>query len=134
VVTDLKAVPITQRLQISTAANREGAIISSGAVGKDALSALGLSPGFIGPVTADKDAPKTFGLNLSSKLNLNDADGIKAAIEGIASAFTAVRSAYKALAPSTGTITNTQTGSGSSTAYQQTQLANFQAALTRLTA
>ncbi|GLK47906.1 regulatory protein FlaEY [Brevundimonas intermedia] len=134
VVTDLKTVPVTQRLQISTAANREGAIISSGAVGKDALGALGLSPGFIGPTTADKDAPKTFGLNLSNKLNLNDPAGIKAAIEGIAGAFTAIRSAYKSLAPTTGTITNTQTGNGSSTAYQQTQLANFQAALTRLTA
>jgi len=132
VVTDLKAVPVTQRLQISTAANREGAIISSGAVGKDALAALGLTPGFVSPVKPDKDAPKTFGLNLSTLLNLNDPASIKAANEGIAQAMTAVRSAYKSLAPSTGTITNTQTGKGSSTAYYQTQLANFQAALSRL--
>ncbi|MFN7109834.1 MAG: transcriptional regulator, partial [Brevundimonas sp.] len=134
VVTDLKAVPVTQRLQISTAANREGAIISAGAVGKDALAALGLTPGFVSPVKPDKDAPKTFGLNLSSMLNLNDPASIKAANDGIAQAMTAIRSAYKSLAPSTGTITNTQTGNGSSTAYYQTQLANFQAALNRLSA
>ncbi|WP_395943189.1 transcriptional regulator [Brevundimonas sp.] len=134
VITDLKATPVVQRLQITTAANKEGAIISSGAVGKDALAGLGLTPGFVGPTTPDKNAPKTFGLNLSNALNLNDAAGIKAANEALAQAMTAVRSAYKALAPSTGTITNTQTGNGSSTAYQQTQLANYQAALSRLMA
>ena len=47
---------------------------------------------------------------------------------------TAVRSAYRSLGPQTAPITNTQTGGGSSTAYQQTQAANFQAALNRLTA
>ena len=82
----------------------------------------------------DKDAIKTYGLNLSNKLNLNDPASIKAAIDSLAQAMTAVRSSYRALAPSTGGITNTQTGNGSSTAYQQTQLANYQAALSRLTA
>lgn len=134
VITDLKARPIVQRLEIKTAANKDGAIISSGAVGKDALGALGLTSGFVGPVTPDKDATKTYGLNLSSKLSLNDPAAIKAAIESLAQAMTAVRSSYRSLAPSTGGITNTQTGNGSSTAYQQTQLANYQAALSRLLA
>ena len=134
VITDLKAKPIVQRLEIKTAANKDGAVISAGAIGKDALSALGLTPGFVGPVKPDKDAIKTYGLNLSNKLNLNDPASIKAAIDSLAQAMTAVRSSYRALAPSTGGITNTQTGNGSSTAYQQTQLANYQAALSRLTA
>lgn len=134
VVTDLKTKPVVQRLEIKTAANREGAIISAGAIGKDALGALGLTPGFVGPVKPDKDAMKTFGLNLPNTLNLNDPASIKAAIDSLAQAMTAVRSSYRALAPSTGAITNTQTGSGSSTAYQQTQLANYQAALSRLMA
>ena len=134
VITDLKAKPIVQRLEIKTAANKDGAVISAGAIGKDALGALGLTPGFVGPVKPDKDAIKTYGLNLSNKLNLNDPASIKAAIESLAQAMTAVRSSYRALAPSTGGITNTQTGNGSSTAYQQTQLANYQAALSRLTA
>ncbi|MFA4939179.1 transcriptional regulator [Brevundimonas sp.] len=134
VITDLKARPVVQRLEIKTAANKEGAIISAGAIGKDALGALGLSPGFVGPVKPDKDATKTFGLNLSNKLTLNDSASIKAAIDSLAQAMTAVRSSYRSLAPSTGTITNTQTGKGSSNAYQQTQLANYQAALNRLMA
>lgn len=134
VITDLKTKPVVQRLEIKTAANREGAIISAGAIGKDALGALGLTPGFVGPVKPDKDAMKTFGLNLPNTLNLNDPASIKAAIDSLAQAMTAVRSSYRALAPSTGAITNTQTGSGSSTAYQQIQLANYQAALSRLMA
>ena len=55
-----------------------------------------------------------------------------ASYRALAAALTAVRSGYRALAPSTGTITNTQTNKGSSTVYQQTQLANYQAALSRL--
>ncbi|MBN9402720.1 MAG: hypothetical protein J0I30_07915, partial [Burkholderiales bacterium] len=52
-------------------------LTSAGAVGKDALAALGLSPGFVGN-TADKSI-KTFGLNLANTLNLNDPASIKAA-------------------------------------------------------
>jgi hypothetical protein len=134
VITDLKARPVVQRLEIKTAANKEGAVISAGAVGKDALGALGLTPGFVGPVKPDKDAAKTYGLNLSNTLNLNDPASIKAAVDALAQAMTAVRSSYRSLAPSTGAITNSQTGKGSSNAYQQTQLANYQAALNRLMA
>ncbi|WP_312733285.1 transcriptional regulator [Brevundimonas sp.] len=132
VITDSKVVPPVQRLQIVAADNKAGAVISAGAVGKDALAALGLSPGFVGN-TADKSI-KTFGLNLANTLNLNDPASIKAATEALAQAMTAVRSAYRALGPQTTPQTNSQTGKGASTAYQQTQLANFQAALNRLSA
>jgi hypothetical protein len=130
IVSDLKSNPPTQRLQITPAANREGAVITAGPAGKDALAALGLTPGLISKTaTSDK---KTIGLNLPNTLNLNDAASIKAANDALAAALTAVRSGYRALAPSDGTITNTQTNKGSSTVYQQTQLANYQAALSRL--
>ena len=132
VITDSKVVPPVQRLQIVAADNKAGAVISAGAVGKDALAALGLSPGFVGN-TADKSI-KTFGLNLANTLNLNDPASIKAATEALAQAMTAVRSAYRALGPQTTPQTNSQSGKGASTAYQQTQLANFQAALNRLSA
>lgn len=133
VITDLKASPPVQRLQITAAATKEGAVISAGPVGKDALAALGLTPGFVGK-TDDKAEVDTYGLNLPNTLNLNDPASIKAAVDALANAMTAIRSAYRALAPSTGPTTNTQTNSGSSTAYQQAQLANFQAALNRLLA
>lgn len=132
VVTDTKVTPPEQRLSITTAVNRQGATLSAGAVGKDALAGLGLSPGFIGR-TVEGETAKTFGLNLSNKLNLSDAASIKAAVDALAISMTAVRSAYRSLAPAT-TVTNSYTGKGSSTVYQQTQLANFQAALSRLTA
>lgn len=132
VVTDSKVAPPVQRLQIVAADNKPGAVISAGAAGKDALAALGLSPGFVGK-TADKSV-KTYGLNLPNTLNLSDPAHIKAAIDALAQAMTAVRSAYRSLGPQTAAATNTQSRTGSSTAYQQTQAANFQAALNRLLA
>ena len=86
VITDSRVVPPVQRLQIVAADNKDGAVISAGAVGKDALAALGLSPGFVGK-TGDKSA-KTYGLNLPNTLNLNDPAGIKAAIDALAQAMT----------------------------------------------
>jgi len=132
VVVDKKVSPPTERIQIEAANGKQGATISSGAFGKDALGALGLSPGYIGN-TGDKEK-KAYGLNLTNTLNLSNADAIKATNDALALALTSVRSAYKSLAPSTAAVTNSYTGNGSSTAYQQTQLANFQAALSRLTA
>ncbi|WEK39900.1 MAG: transcriptional regulator [Candidatus Brevundimonas colombiensis] len=132
VITDSRVSPPVQRLQIVAADNKQGAVISAGAVGKDALAALGLSPGFVGK-TGDKSA-KTYGLNLPNTLNLNDSTSIKAAIDALAQAMTAVRSAYRSLGPQQAPTTNTQSSGGSSTAYQKTQAANFQAALNRLLA
>lgn len=132
VVTDKKVTPPVERIEIKAAEGKQGATLQAGAAGKDALAALGLSPGFVS--VAGSKSEKVYGLNLTNSLNLSGADAIKAATDALSVALTTVRSAYKSLAPSTATATNTLTGKGSSTAYQQTQLANFQAALTRLTA
>lgn len=133
VITDSKVNPPVQRLQIVAADNKDGAVLTAGAAGKDALAALGLTPGFVGK-TGDKTG-KTYGLNLPNTLNLNDPASIKAAIDSLASAMTIVRSAYRSLAPQTATsTTNTMTGKGSATTYQQAQQASYQAALNRLLA
>jgi len=72
---------------------------------------------------------KTFGLGLSSDLTLRDADTRKAAGETIRRAQSQIRAAYRALAPESTTPRVT----GQAPAYLQAQLANYQAALSRLT-
>ena len=134
VVTD-KTAPFMQRLEIAAEKNRAGAVISAGAPGKDALGALGLSPGLISPTAKEDKARKAFGLELPNNLSLNGKDSIKATIDALAKAISAVRAAYKGMAPQTSaTPTNSLTGKGGSTAYYETQAANFQAALNRLLA
>ena len=133
VVTD-KTAPFMQRLEITAESNKAGAVISSGAPGKDALGALGLTQGLISTTSgADSKDRKAYGLSLPSALTLNGKEAIKSAIEALASAISTVRSAYKGLGPqTTGALTNSLTGKGGSTAYYNTQAANFQAALARL--
>lgn len=133
VVTD-KTAPFMQRLEITAESNKAGAVISSGAPGKDALGALGLTPGLISTTAgAESKDRKAYGLSLPNTLTLNGKEAIKASIEALASAISTVRSAYKGLGPQTaGTLTNSLTGKGGSTAYYDTQAANFQAALARL--
>jgi hypothetical protein len=113
-----------QRLSIEARDERKGAILTSGEVGRDALAGLGLAPGYIGG--KGDDSLKTYGLNLSSSLDLKDP---KVAKDKLENAMTAIRSAYRALAPAT-------PGSkavGPAPAYLTAQLANYQAALARLT-
>ena len=133
VVTD-KTAPFMQRLEITAESNKAGAVISSGAPGKDALGALGLTPGLISTTSgAEAKDRKAYGLSLPNSLALNSKEAIKAAVDALAAAISTVRTAYKGLAPdSASTITNTLTGKGGSTAYYNTQAANFQAALDRL--
>lgn len=140
VVTD-KTAPFMQRLEIRGEENKAGAVISSGPPGKDALGALGLSPGRIEPSGGDDDdkdktpvkaGNKAFGLELPNNLTLTSKDSIKTAVDALSKAIAAVRSAYKGLAPDTGALTNSLSGKGGSTAYLNAQAANFQAALDRL--
>ncbi len=121
-----------QRLMIAPRSGREGAMLMAGETGRDALAALGLTPGVIAPSTAgQKDARKTYGLQLLSSLNLNSPDAIKAAGQALQQAMSVVRTAYRdlnsALNPSNPAI------SGKAPAYLTGQIANYQAALARLT-
>lgn len=116
-----------QRLSIVFADGREGAVIRSGEAGRDALAGLGLTPGYIGPKSSDL---KTFGLNLPKTLNLRDPEAVKTANESLLAAVKVLRDAYKSLSPDSDKPKIT----GEAPAYLKAQLANYQAALARLTA
>jgi len=116
-----------QRLSIVPRSGREGATLTSGETGRDALSALGLSPGLISPKPGTGDL-KIFALALPPSLSLSGSDDIKASIKSLQDAMTAVRSAYRGLAPGA----NKPAITGTAPAYLTAQLANYQAALARL--
>ncbi len=116
-----------QRLSITSADGRAGAVLTPGEAGRDALAGLGLTPGFIGKTADDK--MKTFGVDLSPLLNLSDADSIAKAKDQVQLAIKAMRDAYRALSPEASKPAIT----GQAPAYLQAQLANYQAALARLT-
>lgn len=116
-----------QRLSIAFTDGRGGATLRAGETGRDALAGLGLTPGYIGPKSDDL---KTFGLDLPKSLNLRDAAAVKVAHEKLGEALVTLRAAYRALYPESAKPKVT----GEAPAYLQAQLANYQAALARLTA
>ena len=115
-----------QRLSITAKDGKVGAILTSGETGRDALLGLGLSPGYIGVTTGDKKV-KTFGLGLPSNLTLGDSASTATAGEKILGSLQALRNAYRGLAPP-----SASTAKGSVPPYLTSQLANYQAALSRL--
>jgi len=116
-----------QRLQVTARDGKTGAVLTAGEPGRDALAGLGLSQGYVGATSGD-DTQKTFGLNLSRTLTLDNADAIKTAGTQLQAAMKAVRDAYRGLAPAP-----TSAQSGAPPAYLTAQIANYQAALQRLT-
>ena len=116
-----------QRLTITARDGVKGAVLTSGETGRDALAGLGLSQGYIGRTTGD-DVTKTFGLGLPTNLTLNDAAAVKTAGEKLQAAMKAIRDAYRGLSPAS----NTPAVTGTAPAYLTAQLANYQAALARL--
>ena len=117
-----------QRLSIVARDGVKGAVLTAGETGRDALAGLGLSQGYIGKTIGD-DITKTFGLGLPTNLTLNDAAAVKAAGEKLQAAMKSIRDAYRALDPAT----NAPAVTGQAPAYLTAQLANYQAALSRLT-
>lgn len=117
-----------QRLTITTRDGSPGAVLTSGEPGRDALAGLGLSAGFIGP-SAGEDDIKAFGLDLPRTLSLATEADRKAAGERLQAAMKELRNAYKALDPQASAPAVT----GTPPAYLTAQLANYQAALQRLT-
>lgn len=132
VSTDSTVSPPVQRLSMMARDGKTGAILSAGEAGRDALVGLGLTPGYIG-MSAGGDAMKTFGLNLPKTLSLDGADAIKAAGEALQAAMKSIRDAYRALAPAVASNSANKGASGPAPAYLTAQLANYQAALSRLT-
>lgn len=116
-----------QRLSITARDGKAGGVLTAGETGRDALAGLGLSPGYVGSSIGD-DVVKTFGLGLPSNLTLADAASIKTAGERLQAAMKAVRDAYRALDPALAA----PGANGPVPAYLTSQLANYQAALSRL--
>lgn len=117
-----------QRLSIQAREGRQGAVLKAGEAGRDALAGLGLSPGFIGR-SSGADAKKTYGIELPASLNLASVDAARNAGEMLLAAMRVVRDAYRDLAPASTTARPT----GQAPAYLTDRIANYQAALSRLT-
>ncbi|SFK18355.1 hypothetical protein SAMN03159338_3533 [Sphingomonas sp. NFR04] len=133
-----------QSLRISMKQGHEMELLA-GSADADALSKLGLEPQRIANAAAVVGtAPKVkpggaYGLELSEALSLASVDNAKAALGKIKDAISMTQTAYRSLywddgkatiVDSTGT---TKSGKkGASTAVEQAQLKNYQAALSRL--
>lgn len=118
-----------QRLSIM-GRNGKSAVISSGEVGRDALAGLGLAPGFIGQTSAEEDERKTYGLDLPRNLSLSSAEAVKATLEKLQQAMSTLRTVYRDINPDK---VEPLKGQGQAPAYLTNQIANYQAALARLT-
>ncbi|WP_380873998.1 regulatory protein FlaEY [Sphingomonas sp. DBB INV C78] len=111
----------------------------AGVDGKDALAKLGMEPARLSvPTPAGPKDPKVrpggnFGLALDDALNLNTAASASVALEKIKSALSMTQTAYRSLYWDTGKANLVDGATGNGSAYQQAQLANYQAALDRLT-
>lgn len=135
----------TRKLKISPAFNTSTIEIVAGKGGTDVLQALGLAAGVVRgtktengkTVSADGGGP-VYGLQLPPELDLMDEAGRKNASTVITRAMSAVRSAYREIADiamgvdSSAAATSGKTG-GTVPAYLTNQIANYQAALNRLT-
>ncbi|HSX55081.1 MAG TPA: hypothetical protein VLG14_07275 [Sphingomonas sp.] len=124
------------RIDAKTGHNIE---LIAGPDGTDALAKLGMAPvRLVATAPKDKDAPKvtpggTYSLNLNDMLALNDVKSAGAALARIKSALSMTQSAYRSLywdSAKEAQVNGTITGGGS--AYQQARLAQYQAALSRL--
>ncbi|KMS52674.1 regulatory protein [Novosphingobium barchaimii LL02] len=113
----------------------------AGADGRDALGKLGLDPVRLVPpkVTAKNAAKVTpggrYNLGLGSDLTLLDAKTAATALAKIKSAVSMTQSAYRSLYWDTtkASLVDGVQPTGGGSAYQKAQLANYQAALSRLT-
>ena len=118
----------SQYLSITNADGRKGAVLVAGETGRDALAGLGLMSGYVGKTD---DKRKTIGIDLPETLNLASSAGSVNAKDFIQSALRSVREAYRAMSPLMQNMGKTATAQPS--AYMQSQIANYQAALARLT-
>ncbi|AXB75324.1 hypothetical protein [Novosphingobium sp. P6W] len=113
----------------------------AGADGRDALGKLGLDPVRLVPprITAKSDPKVTpggrYNLGLSDALTLLDAKTAATALSKIKSAVSMTQSAYRSLYWDTtkASLVDGVQPTGGGSAYQKAQLANYQAALSRLT-
>ncbi|WP_232318676.1 hypothetical protein [Sphingomonas sp. TDK1] len=132
-----------QSLRIQMKAGHELEILA-GADGVDALSKLGMEPQRIAAqATLSASAPKVrpggnFSLGLNEALSISSLDNAKAALAKITDALSMTQTAYRSLywddtkVALVDGVKNTGGNSNTNTSIEKAQLANYQAALTRL--
>jgi hypothetical protein len=133
-------------LQLAPAHPGATITLIGGPSASDALSALGLKPGVVADTTTSKSGATTvadtttpiYGLGLPSSLDLGTSADIKTAQVHLAGAISVVESAYQNLAnastPAAVLALRKAQSSGTTPKYLTTEIANYQNALTRLTA
>ena len=146
---DVKTLTVsgTTQLQIKPLNARASIELQAGPVGRDALSALGISEGLVttDAVTAKATAPGSqkvgalpatnklkayYALALSSGLNLGSANDVKQAQAALQLALSTVRTIYGDM---TTAPADPAASSGSAPKYLTDRIAQYQAALSRLT-
>ncbi|WP_395670704.1 hypothetical protein [Phenylobacterium sp.] len=131
----LKIEPVTPRVVIE---------IGAGTTNKDALEMLGLSESVIRATVTDDGMTlpadgksKIYGLGLPRDLNLSDPEQIRHALAELGAAMGEVRGIYKdlvaAATPKSALQSAQASANGPVPAYLTNQIANYQAALARLT-
>lgn len=135
-----------RQLKIEPATNSAMIEIGAGKGDSDALLQLGIAEGVVRATKTDKDGkavsadgrPNVYGLALHTGINLSSPDQISHALAELATAQDAIRQAYKDLvtAATPKSQQNAQAAAaatGKVPAYMTNQIANYQAALDRLT-
>ena len=128
-------------LSLTPEDNRSTFQLLPGPAGQDALQALGLQPGLIRDTVVDKTrgvlpadgGTQTYGLRLPSRLDLNSAADIASAQDAITNAITTVRAIYADLKQAATPQSQRPQVNGTVSAYTQSRIADYQAALDRLT-
>lgn len=114
--------------------------LGSGADGADALSKLGLDPmRLVPPRVVDAKAAKVtpggrYNLGLGNDMTLSTSTTATAALKQVQDAVSMIKTAYRSLYWDDGktAVVDGTLSTGGGSAYQQAQLANYQAALSRL--
>jgi hypothetical protein len=134
-----------RQLKLSPTTDTSTVEVLAGKNGQDLLQALGLSEGIVrktklvdGKVTPADGKAKIYGLQLGADLNLDDADSVKRTLAELQTALTQVRTVYRDLETAAkpkppASAAAAHGTSGPVPAYLKAQLANYQAALSRLT-
>ncbi|HRP09596.1 MAG TPA: hypothetical protein PLK37_01020 [Terricaulis sp.] len=116
--------------------------LEAGRAGRDALAGLGLGPGVIAENISGRNSVRNFGLGLiAADLKLDTPEAIKATKAELSAAISIVRQAYEHLLnpnakPKTAeeeALEQRRLAGGAVPEYYSKQLANYQAALARLT-
>jgi hypothetical protein len=136
----------SRSLRISPSQTTSTVEILPGKGGTDVLESLGLKPGIVRntktdhgqTVSADGKGP-IYGFSLDTGLDLTDAAGRSAAVAAMTKALSSVRTAYREMADTANGVKRTDATASSNhvdgpvPAYLTNQIANYQAALDRLT-